>query len=113
LRERREVEENPMENLPYKCLVLVCINDRHGARKSCADGDNKEVRARLKEAVKEKGWSPKHVRVSSSMCLGLCPHGPNVVIYPQERWFSGVKLDDVDRILAEIEGFLEEMQSAP
>ena len=41
---------------PYDCHIFVCVNDRGGARKSCADGDNVAVRQLIKEAVARRGW---------------------------------------------------------
>jgi (2Fe-2S) ferredoxin len=41
------------------------------------------------------------VRINKSGCLNQCGHGPMVVIYPQNRWYAGVTLDDVDEIVAE------------
>jgi len=87
---------------PFLCHVFVCLNDRHGERVSCADGDAATVRLRLKDEVTKRGLKPR-VRVSQSGCLGLCAKGPNVMIYPQGIWFSAVTLDDVDGILAKIE----------
>jgi len=34
--------------------------------------------------------------------MGLCAQGPNVMLYPQAIWFSGVALADAPRLLAEI-----------
>ncbi|MBM4056250.1 MAG: (2Fe-2S) ferredoxin domain-containing protein [Planctomycetes bacterium] len=93
--------------LPYICHVFVCTNDRHGERKSCADGDNPSVRSLLKEAVGERGWAGK-VRVSQSGCLGLCMKGPNVLIYPQKIWFSSVTESDVPDIMKKIEPIITE-----
>lgn len=86
----------------YRCHVLVCVNDRKGERTSCADHGGREVRLRLKEAAKQR-WSSDDVRVSQTLCMGACQAGPNVVIYPQNIWFSGVRLDDVDAILETVE----------
>ena len=36
-------------------------------------------------------------------CLGLCAQGPNVMLYPQSVWFSGVTPADLPEILAAIE----------
>ena len=89
----------PPKTTPYKCHVFVCVNDRGGARKSCADGHSKEIAIRLKEAAKGRGFPPGTVRVSQSLCLGLCDFGPNVVLYPQRTWFQAVTVADIDRIL--------------
>jgi (2Fe-2S) ferredoxin len=80
----------------------VCTNDRHGARKSCADGDNVEIRQALKQSIAEKGLKGK-VRVSQSGCLGLCEDGPNVIMYPQKIWLCGVTKKDIPDIIARIE----------
>lgn len=87
---------------PYIAHVFVCTNDRKGVRKSCADGGSEGFKDALKNAVAAKGWKGK-VRVSSSGCLGLCEAGPNVMIYPQKIWFSGVTPDSLPEILAALE----------
>ncbi|MDD2467310.1 MAG: (2Fe-2S) ferredoxin domain-containing protein [Desulfobulbus sp.] len=91
---------------PYIAHVFVCINDRGGARKSCADCDSLTVKAKLKDAVQERGWKGK-VRISTSGCMGLCADGSNVMIYPQKIWFSEVSTGDVDEIISTIEKFIE------
>jgi (2Fe-2S) ferredoxin len=90
---------------PYVCHVFVCTNDREGKAKSCADGKSPIVRSALKEEVNQRGWRGK-VRVSKSGCMGLCQNGPNVIIYPQRIWFSGVSQDDVGEIVSTIEQLL-------
>ncbi len=87
---------------PFACHVFVCTNDRKGARKSCADGNSADIRAALKEKAYARGWKGT-VRVSSGGCLGLCEKGPNVLLYPQGDWFSGVTMTDVDRIMERLE----------
>jgi (2Fe-2S) ferredoxin len=93
------------KDAPYDCHIFVCVNDRGGVRKSCADGDNVTVRQLIKEAVTRRGWKPR-VRVSQCGCLGLCADGPNVIVYPQKIWFSGVTQEDLDEILAAVEQIL-------
>ena len=96
-----------MNKVPYKCHVFVCINDRKGSRKSCADANSREIRSVLKKTIKEKGWPSEDVRVSQSLCLGLCDHGPNVLIYPQNICYSHVTLNDINMIVDKVESFLE------
>jgi len=98
--------EHPMTKIPYKCHVFVCVNDRKGEQKSCADGNSIQIRLRLKAEVERK-WPSDIVRVSQSLCMGLCQYGPNVMIYPHNIWFTAVKLDDVDTIISEIEKLLQ------
>jgi (2Fe-2S) ferredoxin len=50
-------------------------------------------------------WKGK-VRVSQCGCLGLCQKGPNVILYPQKIWFSGVLESDAPGIISEIESIV-------
>lgn len=96
-----------MKTVPYKCHILVCVNDREGARKSCADGHSPELRLQLKERIAACGFPPGEVRVSQSLCLGLCAEGPNVVIYPQNIHFPAVGPDDIDTIVDQVRSLLQ------
>lgn len=96
-----------MDTAPYKCHVFVCVNDRKGVKKSCADGASPALRLALKERLRERGIAPGDVRVSQSLCMGLCDSGPNVVIYPQNVRISAVGMADVERIVAIIEKLLD------
>lgn len=89
------------DRVPYACHVLVCVNDRHGARKSCADGGSPALREALKEGVERRGWRGR-VRVSQSGCFGLCEKGPNVILYPQGTCFHGATTEDAEAILNEV-----------
>ena len=97
----------PPKDAPYVCHVFVCTNDRKGERRSCADNNSPLIRKTLKEAMSARGWD-KHVRVSACGCMGLCGQGPNVILYPQKMWFSGVSADGTDQIIAEIAAILKE-----
>ncbi|OUX36948.1 MAG: ferredoxin [Kiritimatiellaceae bacterium TMED266] len=89
----------------YKVHIFICTRQRDDETKSCAEGDAPAVKERLKEIAEERGWKPK-VRVSDSGCLGVCAAGPNVMIYPQQLWFAGVRLEDCDTIAEEVEALL-------
>ena len=91
--------------IPYICQVFVCTKDRQGIRESCADGDSLSIRSLLKDEVKSRGWKDR-VRVSQCGCVGLCTKGPNVIIYPQNIWFSGVTESDLPEIIYRIESLL-------
>ena len=58
------------------------------------------LREQLKEAVKKEGLSAG-VRVSRSGCLDLCQDGPNVLLMPDNKWFSGVAAGDLETIVRE------------
>ncbi len=91
------------ETIPYPKTVFVCVNTRSDGRTACANpgrgGD--EICKTLKEAVKDAGLKGK-IRVASSGCLGLCEKGPNLFLYPDGKWYSGVHLSDVSEIFKEV-----------
>jgi (2Fe-2S) ferredoxin len=91
---------------PYFCHVFVCTNDRHEKRKSRADGDSHSMRSFLKQEIYNRGWKGR-IRVSQSGCFGLCESGPNVLIYPQQFWYSNVTREDLEKIIAQIETIIE------
>ena len=93
---------------PFHCHVLVCINHRDTGRKSCGEGDSPAIRLAIKEQVRARGLTKKEVRVSQTQCLGKCVDGPNVMIYPQDRWFSAVTMDDVPALVDTIERIVRE-----
>jgi sirohydrochlorin cobaltochelatase len=84
----------------YRKHVLVCGGS------DCAERNGEELLAALKKAVRSHGL--KDVKVTKSGCLGECEEGPHVVVYPEGVWYSGIGLEDLDRIVAEhlVEGVI-------
>ncbi len=41
----------------------------------------------------------ENVEVQPYMCFGGCHDGPNVVVYPDRVWYSGVQVGDADTIV--------------
>ena len=87
---------------PYIAHVFVCTNDWQGVRQSCADKNSPALKNILKEAVNARDWKGK-VRISTSGCMGLCAKGANVLIHPQQIWFSETQPDNASQILADLE----------
>jgi len=86
--------------VPYKKIVFVCLNERE-AGVCCARGGSEAIHAKLKDAVKERGLNAS-IRVSRSGCLNRCGQGPNIMVFPDGTWYSGVAASDVPEILDEI-----------
>jgi (2Fe-2S) ferredoxin len=80
--------------------IFVCENKRpEGHPKGCcADKNSPEVRALFKTRLKDLGLSSK-VRSNAAGCLDACEHGVTVVIYPEQIWYGGVTIDNVEEIL--------------
>jgi (2Fe-2S) ferredoxin len=58
----------------------------------------------LLEQLKEKLKASSDIEVKSYLCFGACQQGPNIVLYPQKVWYSGVKQDDLEDIAKSAEG---------
>jgi (2Fe-2S) ferredoxin len=83
----------PPAQAPYERQLFVCT---YGAWCRLDGGD--EIRAALKAKAKEAGLD-KECRVTKSGCFGQCGHGPMMVMWPDNVWYAGVTLGDVDEIV--------------
>jgi (2Fe-2S) ferredoxin len=81
----------------YDAHVLVCKGD------DCKKRGSKDVRSALKDELRAQGMN-RDVRIDSVDCLGLCKHGPNLIIYPGGTWYLGVTENDVPEV---VQGHLE------
>ena len=93
----------PIEKTPYQVHVMVCQNTRpdQPERVSCGGLIATQISEDLKNFVDQNKLKSK-VRISTAKCLGPCAKGPNVMIYPQEIWFSQCTLETIDDIKAKI-----------
>ena len=98
---------------PHKRIVFVCTNCRKpGDRVSCGRQGSEKLRDMLKEMVKERRLRGR-VRVSQSGCLDRCEEGPNIMVFPDNIWYSHVSEEDLPAILREIEASLEAEGALP
>ena len=76
----------------YSAHVFVCKGG------DCKKRGSKETRKALKDELRAVGIN-SDVRVDSVDCLGLCKHGPNVVVYPGGTWYLGLEPEDVPEVV--------------
>ena len=76
----------------YDAHVLVCKGG------DCKKRGSKNVRSALKDELRARGMHTD-VRIDSVGCLGLCKHGPNLVVYPGGTWYLGVTERDVPDVV--------------
>jgi (2Fe-2S) ferredoxin len=76
----------------YDAHVLVCKGG------DCKKRGSKDVRSALKDELRAQGMN-RDVRIDSVDCLGLCKHGPNLIIYPGGTWYLGVTEHDVPEVV--------------
>ena len=77
----------------YDAHVLVCKGG------DCKKRGSKAVRRALKYELRAEGMN-RDVRLDSVGCLGLCKHGPNLVVYPGGTWYLGVAEQDVPEVVS-------------
>ena len=83
--------------IPYQKQIFVCTNDRKGESASCGDHNGEVVFKELRRIAKEKGLHPR-IRVAQAKCLGQCNLGVNIMVYPDGEWYSGVTMEDIEKI---------------
>jgi len=85
--------------VPYQRVIYVCTNVREEeGRPACGARGSEEICALLKEEVKKRGLKGK-VRAMKSGCMDFCEVGPNVMVFPDGQWHSGVKREDVPALI--------------
>ena len=72
--------------------MLVCKGG------DCKKRGAKTVRGALKDELRAHDMN-RDVRIDSVDCLGLCKHGPNVIVYPAGTWYLGVTESDVPELV--------------
>ncbi len=81
---------------PFEKHVFVCSRG-----KACpVDGPAVEIHTRLKDLVAQAGLNTR-IRINHAGCMDQCGHGPVVVVYPENVWYAGLKLEDAEIIFTE------------
>ena len=102
-----------IEKTPYEIHVMVCQNTRpdQPERKSCGGPVSAHISEELKKFVDENDLKSR-VRITTTKCLGPCIHGPNVMMYPQELWFSQCSMSSAELIKQKIKEHLEKVKGS-
>ena len=79
----------------YERHVFVCTSGE-----TCPGQGSGDVHAELKRRVKDAGLKGR-VRVNHAGCMNQCGHGPMVVVYPEDVWYSHVDVEGARRIAEE------------
>jgi (2Fe-2S) ferredoxin len=86
----------------YEKHIFICENERRAddPRGCCLSKGAKEVRDLFKKRIKELGLSNK-IRANGAGCLDACAFGCAAVVYPEQIWYGGIKVEDVEEIIQE------------
>ena len=86
---------------PFRYHVYLCTQEKPDPKApSCTNRGGKEVLEALRAELGKTGLADE-IHVTSSGSLGLCERGPNMVVYPEGVWYSGVQKTDVPEIVRE------------
>lgn len=83
---------------PFRLHVFTCDQQKPEGVPSCnARGSAKTIDA-LRKELSARGLADE-VQLTVCGSLGLCERGPNMVVYPDGVWYSGVNPEDVPEIV--------------
>ncbi len=85
-----------MQVFPFH--VFVCEQQKPEGAPSCSARGSTGVIERLRAEIARQDLTDT-VQVTVCGSLGLCGRGPNMVVYPEGVWYSGVQPDDVTEIV--------------
>jgi NADP-reducing hydrogenase subunit HndC len=83
---------------PFRYHVYVCTQEKPDGAPCCSARGSVAVLDALRAEVGKAGLDGD-VQVTSCGSLGLCERGPNMVVYPDGVWYSGVTVEDVPEIV--------------
>jgi (2Fe-2S) ferredoxin/predicted O-methyltransferase YrrM len=83
---------------PFRFHVFVCDQQKPEGVPCCAARGSVQVLETLRREVHAHGLEDE-VQVTACGSLGLCEHGPNLVVYPEGIWYSGVAPADIPEIV--------------
>ncbi len=85
---------------PFRLHVYACQQEKPGNAPCCsARGSAAVLDALRKELAAQKLMG--EVQVTTCGSLGMCERGPNLVVYPEGVWYSGVQVADVPELVRE------------
>lgn len=84
----------------FEKQIFVCENKRpqDHPKGCCFDKGGSQIREMLKKRLTELGLKSS-IRANSAGCLDACEFGASIVVYPEQIWYGGVKLEDVEEII--------------
>lgn len=81
--------------------MRYCVVCTH---KDCPAKGSLAIKSALEDRLEEDGVLDEEVVVTEIDCFSLCVYAPNVAVMPDRIVFSHVKLNDVERIAAFLQG---------
>ncbi len=83
---------------PFRYHVFVCDQRKPEGVPSCACKGSTAVLEALRKEIATQGLMDE-VQLTTCGSLGLCDTGPNMIVYPEGVWYSGVSAADISEIV--------------
>ncbi len=83
---------------PFLYHVFVCDQKKPEGVPSCSARGADLILETFRREIARQGMIDE-VQVTTCGSLGLCEHGPNMVVYPEGIWYCGITPDDVPEIV--------------
>ena len=83
---------------PFRLHVFVCDQKKSQDAPCCSCHGSAQVIDALRREIATHALEDE-VQITVCGSLGLCAHGPNMIVYPEGIWYSGVKPSDVPEIV--------------
>jgi (2Fe-2S) ferredoxin/predicted O-methyltransferase YrrM len=85
---------------PFRYHVYICDQHKPEGIPSCPAHGSKQVIEALRKEIAVKGLADE-VQVTTCGSIGLCEWGPNMVVYPEGTWYTGLRPEDIPEIVSE------------
>ncbi len=84
---------------PFRYHVYACQQEKpNNNPHCCAARGAAGVLEALRKEIAAQGLNDE-VQVTTCGSLGLCDRGPNMIVYPEGVWYSGVQVADVPELV--------------
>jgi len=83
---------------PFHYHVFICDQKKPEGVPCCPARGSAQTISALRKEVAARGLLDE-VQITTCGSLGLCERGPNLVVYPEGVWYSGVRPEDVRELV--------------
>jgi (2Fe-2S) ferredoxin/SAM-dependent methyltransferase len=83
---------------PFKYHVYICNQQKPEGVPGCAAHGSEKVIDCLRKEIMKSGLGDT-VQITTCGSIGLCERGPNMIVYPEGTWYSGVTVENVPEIV--------------
>lgn len=84
--------------LTFRHHVFMCTNRKPDDDGCCAARGSEQVLQKFRAEIAARKLQGE-IHVTACGSLGTCGHGPNMVVYPEGTWYSGVSVNDVTELI--------------